>query len=574
MKNVSTGVLRLVLLLSLLLTWSAWAWPQSADTILVDGKILTVDSQFSVREALAIRGGKIAAVGSNAQIKKLQGPKSQVIDLQGRTVIPGLIDNHMHAVRAALTWKTEVNWIGASSLADALARLHDAAQKAKPGSWLAVVTPPSTLDTFKEKRRPTQAELVAAAPNNPVYVQLSYGSAILTPLAFQALNIKSDSDLPARTKLEKDANGNLTGTVNGNMIAFYDRLPKPTFEQEVEGTKEFFRELNRLGLTGVVDPGGNNLRPEDYQAVFKVWRDRQMTIRMAYSASALAPDTEFQDFKNYLTLLPMGLGDDALHFNGLGEKITWAMQGITGQATPDQLDKYYEILRWAAQRGLAVTMHWDSDKNVEQLLATWERVNKEFPLANLRWTIAHLNDASPATFQRMKALGVGWTMQDEMYNSGDEVVKRRGADVARRMPPAVTAKNIGIHISLGTDAHRVSTYNPFTVLQWALDGKTASGAPVRGPEEAPTREDALRYYTMGSAWVSFDEDRRGSLEAGKLADLAVLSQDYMTEPVEEIGQNASLLTMVGGRIVYAAGPFARLDQKPPANERLSSSNLP
>lgn len=577
MKRVATGVLRPVLLLSLVLASSALLRSQSADTILLNGKILTVDSQFSVRQALAIREGKIAAVGSNAEIKKLQGPKSQVIDLQGRTVIPGLIDNHMHAIRAALTWKTEVNWIGASSLADALARLHDAAQKAQPGSWLAVVTPPSTLDTFKEKRRPTQAELVAAAPNNPVYVQLSYGSAILTPLAFQTLNIKSDSDMPARTKLERDSSGNLTGTVNGNMIALYDRLPRPTFEQEVDGTKEFFRELNRLGMTGVVDPGGNNLRPEDYQAVFKVWRDSQMTIRMAYSASALAPDTEFQDFKNYLTLLPMGLGDDTLHFNGLGEKITWAMQGITGQATPDQLQKYYEILRWAAQRGLTVTMHWDSDKNVEQLLATWERVNQEFPIANLRWTIAHINDASPATLERMKALGVGWTAQDEMYNSGDEVLKRRGADVAGRMPPLNTAKRIGIHVSLGTDAHRVSSYNPFTSLQWALDGKTASGAPVRGPEEAPSREDALRWYTMGSAWVSFDEGKRGSLEAGKLADLAVLSQDYMTEPVEQIGQNVSLLTMLGGKIVYAAGPYARLEQKLPGrplNERLSSSSLP
>ena len=262
MKSLSTAVLRLVLLLSLVLTSSALLRSQSADTVLLNGKILTVDPQFSVRQAVAIHEGRVLAVGTNAQIKKLQGPKLQVIDLQGRTVIPGLIDNHMHAVRAALTWKTEVNWIGASSLADALARLHDAAQKAKPGEWLAVVTPPSTLDTFKEKRRPTQAELVAAAPNNPVYVQLSYGSAILTPLAFETLNIKSDSDLPARTKLEKDANGNLTGTVNGNMIALYDRLPRPTFEQEVEGTKEFFRELNRLGLTGVVDPGGNTSGPK------------------------------------------------------------------------------------------------------------------------------------------------------------------------------------------------------------------------------------------------------------------------------------------------------------------------
>ena len=577
MKSPSAGPLRIALLLSLVLTWSALLWSQSADTVLLNGKILTVDPQFSVREALAIRQGKIAAVGSDAQIKKLEGPKSQVIDLQGRTVIPGLIDNHMHAVRAALTFSTEVNWIGASSLADGLARIHDAAEKAKPGSWLIVVTPPATLDTFKEKRRPTQEELVAAAPNNPVYVQLAYGMAIMNPMAFKVLNINADSDLPARTKPDKDANGNFTGVVTGNMIELFDRLPKPTFEEEIEGTKEFFRELNRLGLTGVVDPGGNNLNPDDYQALFKVWRDGQMTVRMAYSASALAPDTEFQDFRNYLTLLPMGLGDDMLHFNGVGEKITWAMQGITGQASQAELEKYYEIVRWTAQRGLTLTMHWDGDTNVDQLLTTFERVNKEFPIAKLRWTIAHLNDGSAATFQRMKALGVGWTAQDAMYNSGDEVVKRRGADAARRMPPVMTAQKIGISISLGTDAHRVSTYNPFTVLQWVLDGKTASGAPVRGPEEAPSRADALRFYTMGSAWVSFDEGKRGSLETGKLADLAVLSQDYMTEPVEKIGQNVSLLTMVGGKIVYGAGPYAHLEQKfqtQPVNEHLSSTRIP
>jgi predicted amidohydrolase YtcJ len=250
-----------------------------------------------------------------------------------------------------------------------------------------------------------------------------------------------------------------------------------------------------------------------------------------------------------------------LHFNGIGERITWAMNGISGQAPQADLEKYYEIARWAAQRNLALTMHWDRDKNVDQLLTVFERVNKEFPIANLRWTIAHLNDGSPATFQRMKALGVGWTMQDAMYNDGDELVKKEGADAGRRMPPAMTAKKIGIVVSAGTDAHRVSTYNPFTVLQWLADGKTAGGQALRGPEETPSRADALRFYTMGSAWVAHDEDKRGSLEAGKFADLAVLTQDYMTEPVEEIGKNASLLTMVGGKIVYAAGPYARLESK-------------
>jgi predicted amidohydrolase YtcJ len=569
MKNLM-GVVKAAALVFVVLVLTLPAWSQNADTVLLNGKILTVDNQFSTREALAIREGKIVAVGGSAEIKKLAGPKSRVIDLQGRTVIPGMTDNHMHGIRAALSFSTEVNWIGATSLAEALARIHDASQKMKPGSWLIVVTPPATIDTFKEKRRPTQAELTAAAPDNPVYVQLGYGWAMMTPRALQALNITSDADLPRGAKLEKDAGGSPTGVVTGNMVDLFDRLPKPTFEEQVEGTKEFFRELNRLGLTGVVDPGGNNVTPESYQAVFKVWHDGQLTLRVAYSLCGMTPGSEFQEYKNYLAMLPMGFGDEMLRFNGIGERITWAMNGISGQAPQADLEKYYEIVRWAAQHNLTLTMHWANEKNVDQLLTVFERVNKEFPIASLRWTVAHLNDGSAATFQRMKALGVGWTMQDAMYNDGDQVVAKEGAEAARRMPPVMTAKKIGIVVSAGTDAHRVSTYNPFTVLQWLIDGKTASGQALRGPEETPSRADALRFYTMGSAWVAHDEDKRGSLEIGKFADLAVLSQDYMTEPVEEIGKNASLLTMVGGKIVYAAGPYAQLESKSGAGKAVVS----
>jgi hypothetical protein len=243
-----------------------------------------------------------------------------------------------------------------------------------------------------------------------------------------------------------------------------------------------------------------------------------------------------------------------LHFNGIGERITWAMNSIDGIPPEADKAKYYEIVRWAAQRGLTVTMHWNTEKNVDQLLGIWERVNREFPIAPLRWTVAHLNDASPQTLQRMKALGVGWTVQDAMYNTGADVLKR-DAGVVRREPPVVTGSRIGVPIGAGTDAHRVSTYNPFTVLQWFLDGKNAGGTSLRGPEETPSRIDALRFYTSGSAWVSFDEHKRGSLEVGKLADLAVLSKDYMTVPVDQIGGIESLLTMVGGQVVYSAGPF-------------------
>ncbi len=159
----------------------------------------------------------------------------------------------------------------------------------------------------------------------------------------------------------------------------------------------------------------------------------------------------------------------------------------------------------------------------------------------------------------MKTLGIGWTVQNAMYNSGDAVLTREGAEAVRRMPPVVTESRIGVAIGAGTDAHRVSTYNPFTVLQWLLDGRTVRGTALRGPGGTPSRAEALRFYTSGSAWVSHDDDVRGTLEVGKWADLAVLSSDYMTVPIEQIGGIESLLTMVGGRVVYAAGSFRDLE---------------
>jgi hypothetical protein len=452
-----------------------------------------------------------------------------------------------------------VNWIGAASLADALSRLHEASLRAKPGAWLIVATPPATLDTFKERRRPTQAELVAAAPNHPVYVQLAYGWAMMTPLALQALNINGDADLPKGNALERNADGKVTGAVTGNLVELFDRLPKPTYDEQAAGTKAFFRELNRLGLTGVVDPGGNNVTPREYQALFKVWHDGQLTMRVAYSLCGMTDGSEFAEYQNYLALMPQAFGNDMLHFNGIGERVTWAMNGINGIPPEADKAKYYEIVRWAAQRGLTVTMHWNTDANVDQLLGIWERVNREVPIAPLRWTIAHLNDASPQTLQRMKALGVGWTVQDAMYNTSDDALKRDGSEKVRRQPPVMTGSKIGVAIGAGTDAHRVSTYNPFTVLQWFLDGKNASGTVLRGPGETPSRGDALRFYTLGSAWVSHDERARGSLEVGKFADLAVLSKDYMSVPVDQIGAIESVLTMVDGKVVYAAGPYKALD---------------
>jgi predicted amidohydrolase YtcJ len=534
------------------------AWAQTADTVLLNGKIVTVNAQFSVQEAVAVRDGRIVAVGKNADIRKLASSGSRVIDLQGRTVIPGLIDSHLHGIRAALSFSTEVNWIGASSLDDALGRITQAARTMKSGAWL-IVAGGWNVQQFKEKRLPTQGELTAAAPNNPVYVQLGYGWAMMTPLAYKTLNIVNESDLPSGGRFEKGADGKPTGAVTGGqnaIIALFDKLPLPTPEQQVEGTKQFFRELNRLGITGFVDPGGNNLGLADYSAVFKVWRERQMTVRVAFALNGQTNGKEFDDYQNMTRLLPMGFGDDMLKFNGIGERITFDMNN-NDRPTAAQKERYYQIIKWAAEQGMTLTMHWNRDGSVDELLSLFEKLNKEIPITGLRWSIAHLNDASEKTLQRMNALGMGWTVQDAMYFQGEQFQQQNGVDAARRVPPVNTAKRIGVVVGAGTDAHRVASYNPFTALQWFLDGKTVGGAAIRGPEEAPSRAGALQFYTMGSAWFSHDEKMRGSIEVGKSADLAVLSKDYMTVPIDQVGGVESLLTMVGGKIVFAAGPFAK-----------------
>jgi hypothetical protein len=474
-----------------------------------------------------------------------------------------LIDSHLHAIRAALSFTSEVNWIGARSLPEAMARIGAAARAREPGAWLIVAGGWNELQ-FAERRRPTRAELEAAAPGSPVYVQLGYGWALLTDAGLAKLGIKNDTDLPAGGKLERDAAGKPTGAIvggNNAIVALFDRLPRPTYAQQVEGTKAFFRELNRLGLTGVVDPGGNNLVPADYQALFDVWRHREMTVRVAYSLNGQTAGREREELEGLTQLLPMGFGDDFLKFNGIGERITLAMNNNPAPSDADK-ERYYEIAKWAAERGLALTMHWGPDATVDQLLGIFERVNREVPIAGLRWSIAHLNDASDKSLTRMAALGVGWTVQDAMYFGGDALVRSQGPDAARRIPPVVTGKRLGVAIGAGTDAHRVASYNPFTALQWFADGKTVGGIAIRGSEETASREDALRFYTLGSAWFSHDEDQRGSLEVGKLADLAVLSADYLTVPTAEIGRIESLLTLLGGRVVYAAPPFTPLEQSP------------
>jgi predicted amidohydrolase YtcJ len=532
---------------------------QTADTVLFNGKILTVDKDFSTQQALAIEHGRVLASGTTLAMKKLAGDKATLIDLGGRTVIPGLTDGHIHGIRAALTFGTEVNWIGVPTLKDALEKVRQAGKTQKPGSWI-VVAGGWTEEQFQEKRRPDAAEVIAAAPDNPVYIQHLYDWLLLTPKAMQALNIREDSDVTPGGKLERDGDNRPTGVVigNGNTLGkIFDKVPRPTLDEQVDGSRKFFREMNSLGITGIVDGGGVSMYPANYQAVFKLWRDKQLTLRVAYHLCAPKPGSELADLQNLTQLLPPGFGDDMLHFNGPGEILIWA-DWTDGDITPDGKAKLAELLRWAASKSYTIQLHWNPDRTVHDLLDIVEDIGRDYPVRDLRWTVLHLYGASEDNLKRMKSLGLIWGVQDGLYFGGERLQREVGIEPARRLPPIATALRLGLTVAGGTDAHRVSSYNPFVALQWYLDGTTIGGKQTRGDAEAPSRRQALEMYTRNSAFMANDDDKRGTLEPGKLADLAVLTGDYLTAPVKEIGKIKSVLTMVGGNVVYSAAPFGNM----------------
>jgi predicted amidohydrolase YtcJ len=535
---------------------------QVADTVLFNGKVLTVDPDFSVREAIAIDHGRVLATGASQAMQKLAGEHARLIDLGGRTVIPGLTDGHIHGVRAAATFGTEVNWIGVPTLAQALEKIRQAAQTQKPGSWI-VVAGGWTEEQFAEKRRPNVAEVAQASPDNPVYVQHLYDWLLLSQKAMQALNIRDDADVAPGGTLERDDAKKPTGVVTGNgntLLKIFDKLPHPSFDEQVAGSQKFFSEMNSLGITGIVDGGGVSMYPANYQPLFKLWRDRRLTVRVAYHLSAPKPDSELADLQNLTQLLPQNFGDEMLHFNGPGEILIWA-DWTDGDITPDGKAKLLDLLRWAASKRYSIQIHWNPDRTVHDLLDVVEEVSKDNPVRDLRWTVLHLYDASEGSLARIKQLGLIWGVQDGPYFGGERLQREVGVDAARKLPPIATALRMGVVVTAGTDAHRVSSYNPFVSLQWYVDGTTIGGTQTRGAEEAPSRRQALEMYTRNSAFEANEDDRRGTLEPGKFADLAVLSSDYMTVPVGDIGKIRSVLTMVGGKIVFVDKPFAGFDAK-------------
>jgi predicted amidohydrolase YtcJ len=393
--------------------------------------------------------------------------------------------------------------------------------------------------------------------------------AFMNDAAMSALGITTDADVPPSGRIERNSDGAPTGRIFGDratLEAISAQIPKRplSVEEEAASIKTFLDVLARYGMTGVGDPMGGAFYPEDHRGLFYLWRNGDLPIRVAYRLMSQNRGFELEDQQQLTALLPQSLGDSMLKFNGFGEVLLWdmydgAMSVLEFEPKPGAVSRFTEMVTWMAANGYSAEMHVASDVAARQILDILENVNELYPITNLRWSISHLENGSPETLARMKKLGMGYGIQDRLYFSGEQFIQNLGESSARRSPPIKTAIETGLVVAGGTD-FPLSPFNPWVSLRWFLDGKTQSGISVRDTEESPSRSEALRIYTLNSAWMSFDDDERGSLEVGKLADLAVLSADYMAVPIEEIAEIESLLTMVGGNVVHAVAPFTNYAQ--------------
>ena len=540
----------------------------SVDTIVHNAKIAT-NGVPSFVEAIAITGGKISAVGKDEEILRLREPGTQVINGERRTVIPGLNDSHMHPIRGGLNYNMELRWDGVASLADALRMLKEQAARTPAPQWVRVVGGWTEFQ-FAERRMPTLDEINAAAPDTPVFVLHLYDRALLNAAALRAVGYGKDSPEFPAGEVQRDSRGNPTGLLiakpNANILySTLARGPKLSREDQLNSSRLFFRELNRFGLTSVIDAGGGFQNyPDDYGVVNELHRNGELSIRLAYNLFTQKPKQELSDFQNWTKMTKPGAGDDFYRVNGAGENLVFTAADFEDflQPRPDMLpvmeSELKAVIRHLVENRWPFRLHATYNETIGRALNVYEEVNREIPFDGLHWFFDHCETISDRNIERVKALGGGIAIQNRMAFQGEYFVERYGSQQAMRTPPIHRMLELGVPVGAGTDATRVSSYNPFLSLYWLVTGKTIGGLSLYPEENRFDRAKALELYTVGSSWFSTEDGKKGSLTAGQLADLAVLSSDYFSIPGEEIKNLESVLTIVGGKIVYAAGEYSKM----------------
>jgi predicted amidohydrolase YtcJ len=543
-----------------------------ADSILHNAKIAT-NVVPSFVEAVAITDGKISAAGTNDEVLRQRGPATVVIDGNGRTVIPGLNDSHMHPIRGGLNYNMELRWDGVPSLADALRMLKAQAARTPPPQWVRVVGGWTEFQ-FSERRMPTLDEINAAAPDTPVFVLHLYDRAMLNGAALRAVGYTKDTPAPPSGEIQRNRQGDPTGLLvaKPNASILYSTLakgPRLSREDQMNSTRQFMRELNRFGITSVIDAGGGFLNyPEDYAVVEELHRRGELTVRLAYNLFTQKPGHELADFHQWTGVTRPGAGDDLYRMNGAGEMLVYSAADFEDflearpEMPPVMEDQLKAVIRHLAEHRWPFRLHTTYDETITRALNVYEEVNREIPLDGLHWFFDHCETISDRNIERVRALGGGIAVQDRMAFQGEYFVDRYGKMQAQRTPPIRRMLELGVPVGAGTDATRVSSYNPFVALYWLITGKTIGGTVLRSERNRLDRMEALRLYTVGSSWFSSEDGKKGSIAPGQLADLSVLSADYFSIPDEQIKHLESVLTVVGGRVVFGASEFERLGPPP------------
>jgi len=546
---------------------------QSAPLILFNGCFHTVDRQNPQASAVAIQDGRFLAVGDTDEVMLHRQPDSQVIDLNGRTVIPGLNDSHIHLIRGGLNYNLELRWEGVPSLADALRMLKAQAERTPHPQWVRVVGGWNEFQ-FSEKRMPTIEEINRAAPDTPVFVLHLYDRALLNRAALRAVGYDKDTPNPPGGEIVRDAAGNPTGMLiaRPNAMILYATLAKgPTLplDQQVNSTRQFMRELNRLGVTSVIDAGGGFQNyPEDYAVVDALAKEEQLTVRIAYNLFTQNKGQELGDFERWTALVKPGDGSDFYRHNGAGEMLVFSAADFEDflQPRPDLADgmeaELEKVVRHLVQQRWPFRLHATYDESISRMLDVFEKVDRDIPFAGLSWFFDHAETISPRNIDRVKALGGGIAIQHRMAFQGEFFVERYGADAAKATPPITRMLETGVPVGAGTDATRVASYNPWTALYWLVSGRTVGGLRLYDAAQRLPRETALELWTSGSAWFSSETGKKGSIREGMLADLAVLSSDFFRVEEESIKDIESVLTVVGGKIVYGQAEFSSIAPPP------------
>jgi predicted amidohydrolase YtcJ len=544
------------------------------DLILHRGMFTTLDRSNPIASAVAIKDGKFIAVGHDREVMPLAGPKTKIIDFKGRRVLPGLIDNHLHIIRGGLNFNMELRWDGVRSLADAMNMLKRQVAVTPPPQWVRVVGG-FTEHQFAEKRLPTIEEINAIAPDTPVFLLHLYDRAILNGAALRAVGYTKDTPNPPGGEIVRDAKGNPNGLLLAKPAAgiLYTTLakgPKLPFEYQVNSTRHFMRELNRLGVTGAIDAGGGFQNyPEDYAVIQKLSDEGQLTIRLAYNLYPQKAKAEKTDFLNWTKTSKYKQGDDYFRHNGAGEMLVASAADFEDfrQARPDMPPEMEgeleDVVRILAQNRWPWRMHATYDETISRALDVFEKVDQDTPLEGLNWFFDHAETISDQSIDRIAALGGGIAVQHRMAYQGEYFVERYGFGAAEATPPVAKIIAKGVKTSAGTDATRVSSYNPWVSLSWLVTGTTVGGLRIYPQRNCLDRETALRMWTENVTWFSNEEGKKGRIEVGQFADLIVPDRDFFSCAEDEIAGMTSNLTIVGGKIVYGAGDFASLDDNVP-----------